>query len=109
LHLNSAEWLSINGNTFNVTLDDGLGSVLNIVGFDPLRDTVLGIELSSEFTDLLTGGVDLVLNVVVLRPLLDLSINVLIFGKLFDFFSECLVLGICCIGLRIVNVDSGQH
>jgi len=68
-----------------VTFGNSLGSDLNIVGFDPLGDIVLDIKLSSELTNLLTGVVELVLNIVVLSPLLDLIINVLIFGELIDF------------------------
>jgi len=107
LNLNSTDWLSVHGNTLSVTFSNGLGSGLNVVGFGPLGDIVLDIELSSEFTEFLTGVVELVLDVVVLSPLLDLSINVLILGELIDFFLKCEVLGIGGFDLSIVNINGG--
>ena len=82
---NSSDWLSVHGNTLCVTFSNSLGSGINVVGFGPLGDIILDIELSSELTNLLTGVVELVLNIVVLSPLLDLIINVLILGELIDF------------------------
>jgi hypothetical protein len=86
--------LTVNIDAVLVLIGDSVGSALNIVGFNPLGDTVLGIELSSELSDLGTSVIELALNVIVLSPLLDLSINILILGELLNFLSKCLVLDV---------------